>query len=104
MEDNELISFVAMNPDELDLTQAASNFHRIADEDNYITGSDDFVVVNRYGGREWECQWLEDNGVFFWHTSSSDAAKQEAKERGECWMNRIEEVYGSFQKFAKTIY
>ena len=34
MEDNELISFVAMNAEDLDLTTAANSFHRIVDEDN----------------------------------------------------------------------
>ena len=67
MEDNELISMAAMNPDELDLTQAANNFHRIADEDNYITGSDDFVIINRYGGKMWDNEWITGcYGRFCW--------------------------------------
>ncbi len=106
MEDNELISFVAMNPDELDLTQAANNFHRIADEDNYITGSDDFVVVNRYGGREWDNEWITGDAgkgsVFFWDVTASAASIQEAQDRSNCPMDEIETRYETWMKWGES--
>jgi len=59
-----------VNPDELDLPQAANNFHRIADEDNCIISSDDFVIINRYGGKMCDCDWVTGNddeySTFFW--------------------------------------
>ena len=107
MEDNELISMAAMNPDELDLTQAANNFHRIADEDNYITGSDDFVIINRYGGKMWDNEWITgDEGkgsVFFWDVTASVASIQEAQDRSNCPMDEIETRYGTWMKWGEVI-
>ena len=106
-EDNELISFVAMNADELDLDQTANNFHRIIDKEGYIIGSNDFVVVNRYGGKSWDNQWLtgyEDNvSVFFWDITANEASIKEAKARSSCPMNEIETRYGSWIKWGEVI-
>ena len=107
MEDNELISMAAMNPDELDLKHAASNFHRIVDEDNYITGSDDFVVVNRYGGKMWDNEWITGDAgkgsVFFWDVTASVASIQEAQDRSNCPMDEIETRYGTWMKWGEVI-
>ena len=102
-----LISTAAMNPDELDLTQAANNFHRIADEDNYITGSDDFVIINRYGGKMWDCEWVTGNDgehpTFFWDVNASEKAIEEALERCDCPVNEIETRYGTWMKWGEVI-
>ena len=106
-EDNELISLVAMNANDLGLSQAANNFHRIADEDNYIVGSDDFVVVNRYGGKMWDNEWITgDEGkgsVFFWDVTASVASIQEAQDRSNCPMDEIETRYGTWMKWGEVI-
>lgn len=107
MEDNELISFVAMNAEDLDLKHAASNFHRIVDEDNYITGSDDFVVINRYGGKMWDNEWITgDEGkgsVFFWDVTASAASTKEVQDRGNCPMDEIETRYGTWIRWVRVI-
>jgi len=55
----------AMNPGELDLTPTANNFHRIADEHNCITVTDDFVIINRCGGKICYCDWVTGDVLFF---------------------------------------
>ena len=103
-EDNELIGFAYMNSSDISIDEILdAGFHAVFNGEVFVS-SNDFVIINRYGGREWECPWLADNGVFFWHTEAPAAAQQEAKERGECPVNQIEETYGSFQNWAKTIY
>ena len=107
MEDNELISIVAMNAEDLDLNQAANNFHRIVDEEGYIVGSEDFVVVNRYGGKMWDNEWITgDEGkgsVFFWDVTASEASIQEAQDRSNCPMDEIETRYGTWMKWGEVI-
>ena len=106
-EDNELISLAAMNPDEFDLTLAANNFHRIADEDNFIIGSDDFVIINRYGGKMWYCDWItgddDEYPAFFWDVKACETSIEEALERCNCEVHEIEARYGSFMKWGEVI-
>jgi hypothetical protein len=107
MEDNELLSMVAMNAEDIDLVQAAEIFHRIVDDENYIIGSDDFVVINRYGGKMWNCDWVtsdnEDYPVFFWDIQASERAIEEALERCDCTVNEIETRYGTWMKWGEAI-
>ena len=104
-EDNELISLVAMNADDLGLSQAANNFHRIMDEEGYIVGSEDFVVVNRYGGKMWDNEWITGDAgkgsVFFWDVNASEASIQEAYDRSNCPMDEIETRYGTWMKWGR---
>ena len=106
-EDNELISLVAMNADDLGLSQAANNFHRIMDEEGYIVGSEDFVVVNRYGGKMWDNEWITGDAgkgsVFFWDVNASEASIQEAYDRSNCPMDEIETRYGTWMKWGEVI-
>ena len=107
MEDNELISLVAMNAEDLDLNQAANKFHRIVDDEGYVVSSDDFVVVNRYGGKMWDNEWITgDEGkgsVFFWDVTASVASIQEAQDRSNCPMDEIETRYGTSMKWGEVI-
>ena len=107
MEDNELISFVAMNAEDLDLTTAANSFHRIVDDEGYIIGSDDFVVVNRYGGKMWDNEWITGDAgkgsVFFWDVTASLASIQEAQDRSNCPMDEIETRYGTWMEWGEVI-
>ena len=106
-EDNELISLVAMNANDLGLSQAANNFHRIMDEEGYIVGSEDFVVVNRYGGKMWDNEWITGDAgkgsVFFWDVNASEASIQEAYDRSNCPMDEIETRYGTWMKWGEVI-
>ena len=106
-EDNELISLVAMNANDLGLSQAANNFHRIMDEEGYIVGSEDFVVVNRYGGKMWDNEWITGDAgkgsVFFWDVTASEASIQEALDRSNCPMDEIESRYGTWMKWGEVI-
>jgi hypothetical protein len=103
-EDNELISFAQMNSDDFDLGGFLDAGFRGDTKDGFVVFSTDFVNVNRYGGRMWDCPWLEDNGVFFWHVDTSPESKQEAHERCECFVNQIVEKYGSYENWSNTIY
>ena len=107
-EDNELISFVGMNAEDLDLDQAANNFHRVVDEEGYIIGSNDFVVVNRYGGLMWNSDWLTgDEGkgsVFFWDVDANEASIKEAEERSSCFVSDIVSRHGSWMKWGEVIF
>ena len=107
MEDNELISMAAMNPDELDLTQAANKFHRIVDDEGYVVSSDDFVVVNRYGGKMWDNEWITGDAgkgsVFFWDVTASVASIKEAQDRSNCPMDDIETCYGTWMKWGEVL-
>jgi hypothetical protein len=107
IEDNELISFPALNADELNL-EDASNFHKIVDREGFIVGSNDFVVISRYGGFHWDNEWIRGNDeigtVFFWDILANEKSIKEAIERSNCFVNKIENRYGSWQKWGEVIF
>ncbi len=69
--------------------------------------SNEFVIINRYGGKMWPCDWIEtsndDYPVFFWDISASESAKQEAIKRSKCLMSEIESTYGSWAAWGAPI-
>lgn len=103
-EDNELISFAQMNASDFELEEFISAGFDAQEKDGYIVFSTDFVILNRYGGKLWECPWLEDNGTSFWHKDTLPKSKQKALERGDCIVDLIEEKYGSYENWSNTIY
>jgi len=80
-EDSDLISFTAMNSDELELSDIVDHFQLVTNEEGAIISSTDFVILERYGGRMWDCDWLKDNTVFIWDVSASVEAVKELERR-----------------------
>ena len=54
-----------MHPDKSDLTPTAINFHRMAEEYNCITVTDDFVIINRCDGKMCYFDWVTGDVLFF---------------------------------------
>ena len=126
-EDNELISFVSMNVEELNFDAAAS-FDWQKDDEGFLVdppmfffkvmelvgdvgdlriSSNEFVIINRFGGKMWPCDWIEtsndDYPVFFWDITASESAKQEAIKRSKCFISEIESTYGSWAAWGAPI-
>jgi hypothetical protein len=126
-EDNELISFVSMNAEDVNFAAAAcfdwqkddegflvdpSMFffkvmELVGDGEDLRISSKEFVIINRYGGKMWPCDWIEpmvdDYPVFFWDITASESAKQEAIKRSKCFISEIESTYGSWAAWGAPI-
>ena len=126
-EDNELISFVSMNAEDLNFEAAASFdwqkgdegflvdppmfffkvMELVGDVEDLRISSKEFVIINRYGGKKWPCDWIETSGddypVFFWDILANKNAKQEAITRSNCLMSDIESTYGSWTTWGAPI-
>jgi hypothetical protein len=70
-----------MNSDQLDLCGITDHFQLVTNEEDAIISSTDFVILERYGGRMWDCDWLKDNTVFIWDASASAEAVKELERR-----------------------
>ena len=86
-EDSDLISFTAMNSDELDLSGIVDHFQLVTNEEDEIISSTDFVILERYGGRMWDCDWLKDNTLFIWDVAASAEAVKELERRSAMTMD-----------------
>lgn len=107
VEDKELLSFAAMNSDELELNILAKHFDYNLDEDNQLVHSNDFVIVERYGGKLWSCDWLDCDSdrypTFCWDVSADKVSIDAVKWRASCPMNLIEKAFGSWDFWSSPI-
>ena len=79
-EDDELFGVARMNADEFDiekLIQGGLEYHE--DTEN----SNDFVIITRYDGALWQADWLDNNGIFAWHSKCIQEQKDRAIYIGE---------------------
>jgi hypothetical protein len=58
--------------------------------------STDFSSVDRYGGAEWEVDWLEYNSSFAWHVHCKPEQREKAKYIGE--KATLDEVAEAFDR------
>lgn len=85
-EDDELVSICQMNPEEFDIPFLLERGLSLDIEKKH---SDDFVILFRYGGRQWEASWLEDNSIFAWHKNCNQDQIQKAKSVGNMTMIEV---------------
>ena len=74
-EDDELFGVARMNADEFDiekLIQGGLEYNE--DTEN----SNDFVIITRYDGALWQTDWLDNNGIFAWHSNCIQEQKDRA--------------------------
>jgi len=45
--------------------------------------SNDFVIITRYDGALWQTDWLDNNGIFAWHSNCIQEQKDRALHIGE---------------------
>ena len=79
-EDDELFGVARMNADEFDiekLIQGGLEYNE--DTEN----SNDFVIITRYDGALWQTDWLDNNGIFAWHSNCIQEQKDRALHIGE---------------------
>ena len=79
-EDDELFGVARMNADEFDiekLIQGGLEYNEDAENSN------DFVIITRYDGALWQTDWLDNNGIFAWHSNCIQEQKDRALHIGE---------------------
>ena len=91
-EDQELFCLASMNSDEFniaEMTERGLSF----DQDNQR--SDDFVVVERYGGALWETSWLECGAVYAFHKDCSLNNRLRAYEMEMITMDEVQRIFAN---------
>ncbi len=101
IEDQELYILREMNVDDFDMYTLIKNGLHF-DHENYH--STDFAIRTLLNGFLWPADWLRHNEVFMWHEDASDMAIEEAIQRGNCALNLVEKIYGSFDRFYEVIW
>lgn len=89
-EDDNLFSIASMNSDEheiMKLTSKGLSFDAINQR------SDDFTIVNRYGGAEWPVTWLEHGCSFAWHIDADENFITKAKDVDLMTMEKIGDLF-----------
>ncbi|MBK8819388.1 MAG: hypothetical protein IPN49_09975 [Saprospiraceae bacterium] len=89
-EDDELFAIASMNSDDQDIEELISKGLLF---DNALQRSDDFTIVNRYGGALWPVSWLEHGYSFAWHVDAKEHFIVKAKAVDEMTMEKIGELY-----------
>lgn len=87
-EDNELFSLGLMNADEFDIEKLMNKGLHFDIDWQY---SDDFTIINRYGGLFWEAAWLKQNGIFAWHIDADSELIDKADQISNMTMDYIVE-------------
>jgi hypothetical protein len=100
-EDALLFALAMMNSDEFNLDELIEKGLEFNEAEN---SSRDFVIYNRYGGAEWQVEWLNDNGVFAWHILSDAAAVAMAEDLGNASMDRLMAEFHRGKNPFKTIW
>lgn len=75
-EDDELFALASMNSNEHEIMELTSNGMSY---DAIHRRSEDFTIVNRYGGAEWAVNWLETGYSFVWHVEADENFISKAK-------------------------
>ncbi len=89
-EDDELFSIASMNSDEHEITELTSKGLSF---DASSQRSDDFTIVNRYGGAEWTVSWLQHGYSFAWHIDADENFIARAKAVDKMTMDRAAELF-----------
>ena len=89
-EDIHLFGLARMNADEFDLDPLINGgLHW----NKKTQTSNDFVLVNRYGGINWSTDWLEGDAIFVYHTSCLDFTKARAHYlANDITMDKLQEI------------
>jgi hypothetical protein len=93
-EDKELFSLVSMNNDELNidaLIQKGISYN------HETSTSEDFTIINRYGGALWNVSWLSDNSIFAWHNECEKDKIDLAEKIANTPMDEINDILETFQ-------
>lgn len=91
-EDDELFSIGRMNADELNLDKLISK--GLSYDDTTHT-SQDFTIIYRYGGSEWDVNWLEHDALFAWHIDTSEELKAKVDSIGKMY---AEDIFKEMEK------
>ncbi len=89
-EDDELFAVASMNSDDQDIEELISNGLSF---DIKSQRSDDFTIVNRYGGALWPVSWLEHGYSFAWHVDAVENFIEKAKAIDEMTMEKIADLF-----------
>jgi len=79
-EDDELFGVARMNYDEFDIEKLIEGGLEYNED---LENSNDFVIVTRYDGPLWKTDWLDNNGIFVWHSKCIQEQKERAIHIGE---------------------
>ena len=79
-EDDELFGVARMNADEFDIEKLIQGGLEYKED---TENSNDFVIITRYGGALWQTDWLDNNGIFTWHSNCIQEQKDRAIYVGE---------------------
>ena len=85
-----MFAIASMNSDEheiMELTSKGLSFDALNQR------SDDFTIVNRYGGAEWNVPWLEYGYSFAWHIDADENFIAQAKNVDLITMDKIGEFF-----------
>jgi hypothetical protein len=99
-EDDELFAIASMNSDEHEIEELTL---RGLSFDVELQRSDDFTIVNRYGGAEWSVSWLEHGYSFAWHIYAKENYIAQAKGVDLMTMDKIGELFEEGNNPFKTI-
>ena len=75
-EDDELFAIASMNSDDQDIEELVSKGLSF---DVNSQKSEDFTIVNRYGGALWPVSWLQHGYSFAWHIDHATTKSPQAK-------------------------
>jgi len=99
-EDNELFGISRMDSLDEDVQDMIDNGLHF---DNDSNTSKDFTIISRYGGTEWEVDWLETNGSFAWHKSCKPEQIELAKKISATPMDEIAAAFDRGESPLDTI-
>ena len=99
-EDDELFAIASMNSDDQDIEELISKGLLF---DNALQRSDDFTIVNRYGGAEWPVSWLIHDSTFAWHVEADESLIKKAKAVENMNMDEIGALMDAENNPFKTI-
>ena len=89
-EDNELFSIARLNAFDFVIEFLVENGLHYDFENKR---SDDFGCVYRYGGSQWQLDWLNENGLYAWHKDCKAEHIQLAQEIAEESMEEIADAF-----------
>lgn len=89
-EDDELFAIASMNSDDQDIEELMSKGLSF---DAEAQKSEDFTIVNRYGGALWPVSWLQHGYSFAWHVDADESKIAKAKAVDEMTMDKIAELF-----------
>lgn len=99
-EDDELFAIASMNSDDQDIDELISKGLSF---DSELQRSDDFTIVNRYGGAEWPVSWLIHDSTFAWHVEADERLIEKAKAVENMNMDEIGALMDADNNPFKTI-